>query len=75
MYEYKASPLFWQRFHALSPEEKEKAREKFELFKVNPFDKRLGAHKINKLTSRYGTTVYGLHITGNLLITFLLGKR
>jgi mRNA-degrading endonuclease YafQ of YafQ-DinJ toxin-antitoxin module len=72
MYAYKASEIFWKRFYALSPENKELAREKYEIFKVDPFDSRLGTHKIQKLSARYKTTVYGVHVTSDLLITFLI---
>ncbi len=72
MYQFKATETFWKRFYALPPEDKERVREKYAIFRADSFDKRLGAHKINKLTARYQTVVYGLHISGDLLITFLL---
>lgn len=42
------------------------------LFKADPFDKRLGAHKIALLSSRYKKIVYGLHIAGDLIVTFYI---
>jgi hypothetical protein len=47
------------------------AKSKYAIFKKDPFDSRLGAHKIHKLSSRYGTTVYGGHVEGDLCFTFL----
>ena len=64
--------MFWERFYALTPEQKENARRVWEIFKVNPFDSRLRTHKINKLSARYGTTVYSVHLEGDLLFTFLV---
>lgn len=73
MYRFTATEVFWKRFYALSGEDKERVREKYQIFKQDPFDiPRLGTHKINKLSSRYGTRVYAIHITGDLLITFLV---
>ena len=70
MFEYKASEAFWKVFYDLPAEQKEAVREKWKVFKINPFDASLRAHKINRLTSLHGTTVYGIHIEGNLIVTF-----
>ena len=72
MYRYQASEIFWKRFYTLSPGQKERAREVWEIFKVDPFDPRLGTHKINKLSARYGTTVYSVHLAADLLFTFIV---
>ena len=86
-YRFKATEVFWERFYALSPEQKEKARQVWEIFKVNPFDPRLRTHKINRLSARFGTTVYSVHLEGgtavhvfgnedrDLVYTLTLGKH
>ncbi len=67
---------FRKAFEALNEQAQEKARAKFEIFKENPFDSRLGAHQIKKLSARYRQTVYGAHVEGNLVFTFIVtGKE
>jgi hypothetical protein len=53
-----ATETFWAKFYALSAEQKEQSRVAWEIFKTNPFDPRLGAHKINALSGRAKRTVY-----------------
>lgn len=72
MFEFKASERFWKCFNALSPSDKKQVRAKYLLFKVDPFDKRLGARKIALLSSRYKKIVDGLHIAGDLIVTFYI---
>ena len=40
------------------------------MFKVNPFDPRLRPHKIERLSSHYGRTVYAVEIEGDLGLAF-----
>jgi hypothetical protein len=67
---FKASETFWTKFYALSAEQKESAREKWEIFKVNPFDPRLRTHKIARLTAILGKAVFAADIEGDLRVTF-----
>ena len=67
---FKASETFWKRFYDLPPEKKELIREKWKIFKENPFDPRLGTHTINRLTSIVGRSVFAVAIDGNLRVTF-----
>jgi hypothetical protein len=66
------SRSFRRSFDSLGRDAQEKARLKFRIFKENPFDPRLGAHQIRKLSSRYKQTVYGAHLEGNLIFTFMV---
>ena len=70
MYQFKASEEFWKNFYALDDAKKEVVREKWKVFKENPFDPSLGTHKIIRLTSLYKTLIYSVRIEGNLRIIF-----
>lgn len=69
---FKAAPAFWKAFHKLGTEQKNAAREKFKIFRVDPFDQRLKTHKINKLSARFGKTVHSVTIEGNLRAAFYI---
>jgi hypothetical protein len=62
---------FRKAFEDLTAERQDAAKEKFAIFKQDPFDPSLGAHQIRKLSARYKQTVYGAHIQGNLIFTFI----
>ncbi len=70
MYRFKASEAFWASFYGLDADQKRSVREKWEIFKKNPFDPALGSHKINRLTALHNTTVYAAKIEGNLRVVF-----
>lgn len=63
-----ASETFWKNFYDLPPPQKEKVRNKWKQFKKNPFDPRLGAHKINRLTALRRRPVVSIPIEGNLRV-------
>lgn len=71
-YRYKASPKFWRNYKKLTPSQKLAAREAWKIFKRDPFDPRLGTHKINSLTAIFKRTVYAVVIEGDLRVTFYL---
>lgn len=71
-YEFKATVTFWRAYAKLSPFQKVNAHEAFEIFKVNPFDQRLKTHKIEKLFSRLGRTVYSVTVENNLRAVFFI---
>jgi hypothetical protein len=84
-FQYRASETFWRKFYALSSKEKESCRDKFKVFKLDPFDARLGTHKINKLSALAKKTIYSVvieadlrvlfYIEGSLVFTFDIGSH
>ena len=71
-YRYRVVEPFWTRFYRLSPAQKESVRKAWAIFKVNPFDARLGTHKIARLSAYYKRTIYAVEIEGNLRATFFI---
>jgi hypothetical protein len=69
-YRFRAVERFWTSFYRLSPADKELARKAWSIFKENPFDPRLEAHKIQRLSAYYGRTIYAVRIAGGLRSTF-----
>ena len=70
-YRFKASRTFWKSFSKLPEQQQVSAKAAFKIFKANPFDPRLRAHKINSLSAYYGKTVYAAVIEGDLRVVFL----
>lgn len=71
-YRYRATEPFWTRFYRLSAAQKESVRKAWAIFKVNPFDPRLGTHKIARLSAHYKRTIYAVDIEGDLRSTFYI---
>ena len=69
-YDFQASETFWKKFYRLSPEQKESVRLAWTIFKENPFDPRLGTHRINSLSAHYKKTIYSLVIESDLRAVF-----
>jgi mRNA-degrading endonuclease YafQ of YafQ-DinJ toxin-antitoxin module len=69
-YRFTATRAFWRSFSRLSAQQQEKARKAFVIFKLNPFDARLRAHKIQKLSARYARTIYAVEIEADLRVAF-----
>ena len=69
-YRFRAAERFWTCFYRLSPGDKAAARNAWKVFKENPFDARLGTHKIQSLSAYYGRTIYAVKIEGDLRSTF-----
>jgi hypothetical protein len=69
---FTATENFWRRFYALPTRQKELVREKWRVFKIDPFDPQLGTHKINSLSARMGKTVRAVVIEGDLRVTFVI---
>jgi hypothetical protein len=65
-YRFRATRAFWRSFGKLRAEQQRRAREAFLIFKQNPFDPRLGTHKIQKLSARYGRIIYAAEIEANV---------
>ena len=72
MYKFTASERFWKHFNKLTERQKERANKTFEIFKRNPFDSRLRAHKINSLSASYGKTVYAADVEADLRVVFYI---
>lgn len=56
-YRYRAVERFWTSFYRLSPDQKESVRKAWKIFKEDPFDPRLRAHKIQSLSAHYRRTI------------------
>ena len=69
---FKATENYWRKFYALAPEQKELVREKWSIFKRNPFDPRLGTHRINSLSARMKKTVWSVVIDYDLRAVFVI---
>ena len=69
-YIFKASETYWSKFYDLSNDQKASVREKWKIFKIDPFDPSLGTHKIHRLSAIAKQTVYSVVIEGNLRILF-----
>ena len=50
-YRYQATEKFWTGFYGLSDSQKESVRRAWTIFKQDPFDARLGTHKIHRLSA------------------------
>jgi hypothetical protein len=69
---YKASEEFWKNFHRLSSEQKAIVRGAWLIFKVDPFDRRLGTHKIHVLSTKAKKTIYSVVVDANLRVLFYI---
>ena len=69
-YRFQASRAFWKSFTKLPEQQQTSAKAAFKIFKANPFDPRLRAHKIKSLSTYYGKTVYAAVIEGDLRAVF-----
>ncbi|MGD1083783.1 MAG: hypothetical protein ABSA47_03420 [Verrucomicrobiota bacterium] len=71
-YRFRATEKFWTGFYRLLPPQKQSCRKAWQIFKENPFDSRLRSHKIQRLSARYGRTIYAVPIEGDLRLLFYL---
>ena len=71
-YRYRASEVFWKGFHALPASQKESVRAAWAIFKENPFDPRLGTHKIHRLSAALKRTVHAVAIERDLRVVFFI---
>ena len=71
-YRYRVVEPFWTHFYRLGDAQKDAARRAWKIFKENPFDPRLRTHKIHKLSSLYGRTIYAVDLEGGLRSTFYI---
>jgi hypothetical protein len=64
--------VFWRSFAKLRAQQQRRAREMYVIFKQNPFDPRLGFHKIQKLSARYRRVIYAAEIEADLRVVFYI---
>lgn len=69
-WEFRATPEFWKCFDRLDADKQRIAREKFEVFRKDPFHPSLGTHRINSLSVRYRRTIYSACLDGDLRAVF-----
>jgi len=67
---FRAVERYWKSFYGLSPEQKASARRVWAIFKVDPFDRRLRAHRIHKVSSHFKATVYSAVVESDLRVIF-----
>jgi Txe/YoeB family toxin of Txe-Axe toxin-antitoxin module len=72
LYRYRATEDFWHGFYALPAHQNASVRRAWEIFKADPFDPRLGAHKIHRLSAHYKTTIYSVRVEADLRVVFYL---
>ena len=60
--------------HACSHSHGHGGRRAWKIFKQNPFDPRLRAHKIHRLSSQCGRTIYAVEIEGDLRAVFYIER-
>ena len=72
MYRYEAAPAFWRSYRKLNPAQQQAAKQAWQIFKRNPFDPRLGTHKIHALSARAKETVYAVVVAADLRVIFVL---
>jgi mRNA-degrading endonuclease YafQ of YafQ-DinJ toxin-antitoxin module len=71
-YRFRAAKSFRRALAMLPQAQQRKAKAAFHIFKKNPFDQRLRAHKIHKLSAAYGKTIYAVCIEGDLRVVFYI---
>ncbi len=71
-YRFRAAKTFWCSWSKLSKDQRQAARQAFQIFKQNPFDSRLRPHKIHRLSAQYGCTIYVVDIAADLRAAFYL---
>lgn len=84
-YQYRASKTFWKKYWQLNPDQRQSVIKQWQFFKNNPFDARLGTHKINALSAKANKTIYSVviendlralfYIEGNIIFTFDIGSH
>ncbi len=74
-YLFKGTPFFRRALRKLLPPQKKAARRAFIIFKTNPFDPRLEAHKIHHLSKKYKRTIYAVKIEADLRAVFYIERN
>jgi hypothetical protein len=74
-YHFRATRAFWRSFAKLPDQQQRRAREMFAIFEQDPFDSLLRSHKIQKLSARYGRTIYAAEIEADLRVVFYIERN
>ena len=69
-YQYEVTEKFWKNFYKLPDSQKESVREKWKVFKLDPFATSLGTHQIHRLSALAKHPIYSVVIEGNLRVLF-----
>jgi hypothetical protein len=69
-YRFRAAASFRRALAKRTAPRKRAATAAFKVFKKDPFDPRLRAHKIHKLSAAYGKTVYAVCVESDLRAVF-----
>jgi len=69
-YTFEATARFWKEFRKLGADERASARAAFKIFKANPFDPRLGTHRIAKLSAHARHPIFSAVVENNLRVIF-----
>ncbi len=69
---FKPTKKFWAQFRALPLRQQALTREKFRIFRQNPFDPRLRTHKIHSLSAVMKKTVHAVVLEGDLRAAFYI---
>ena len=73
-YQFKPTKKFWEQFGTLPARQQALAREKFRVFRNDPFDPRLRTHKIHRLFAAFKRTVHAVVIEGDLRAVFYIER-
>ena len=71
-YRYGTVPTFWTSYRRLAPDQKAAAKRAFKIFAQDPFDARLGTHKIHSLSARAKRTIYAVEVAADLRALFFI---
>ncbi len=71
-YRFRAARSFRRALARLTAPQKQAAKAAFKIFKKDPFDPRLRAHKIHKLSAAYGKTIHAVCIESDLRAIFYI---
>ena len=71
-YVFKATKEYWHEFNALPKSQQASALAAWKIFRLNPFDPRLGTHKIYALSARARHPIWSVVIEGDLRSLFRL---
>ncbi len=69
---FKKTARFRKSFSKLTDEQKRKAKQKFAIFKKDPFAPSLNTHPIKRLSAEIGQLVYSVTITADLRSIFVI---
>jgi len=67
---FRRAPSFRKAFGKLDAEMQALAKEKFKIFREDPFHPSLGTHRINRLSALYKRTIYSACLDGDLRAVF-----